>query len=170
MAAGATPMLSFIDPMDASFAGPDEMPSKVASYSRRSNQRMPQTPGEIIRCVLESLALCYRRTFDQLERVTGRRLSTLHIVGGGSKNQLLNQLTANSTGRPVLAGPVECSAIGNVLIQAVALGHVRSLGAAREIVRRSFPLAHYEPVGEMVWEEAGDKFKLEVLAKDNPHE
>jgi rhamnulokinase len=170
MAAAAAPMLSFIHPMDASFASPDDMPSKVASYCRRSNQRMPLTPGEIIRSVLESLALCYRRTFDQLEQVTERRLSTLHIVGGGSKNQLLNQLTANSTGRTVLAGPVECSAIGNVLIQAIALGHIRSLAAAREIVRRSFPLVHYEPADEMLWEEVGDKFKLEVLAKANPHE
>jgi rhamnulokinase len=170
MAEAATPMLSFIDPMDASFASPDDMPSEVASYCRKSNQRVPLTLGEIIRCVLESLALCYRRTFDQLERVTGRRLVTLHIVGGGSKNRLLNQLTADSTGCTVLAGPVECSAIGNVLIQAIALGHVRSLGAAREIVRRSFPLAYYEPVDERLWEEAGDRFKFEVLAKDNPHE
>jgi rhamnulokinase len=170
MAEAATPMLSFIDPMDASFVGPDDMPSNVASYCRKSNQRVPLTFGEIIRCVLESLALCYRRTFDQLERLTGRRLSTLHIVGGGSKNQLLNQLTANSTGRTVLAGPVECSAIGNVLVQAIALGHVPSLGAAREIVRHSFSLVHYEPADEMLWEEAGDRFKLEVLAKGNPHE
>jgi rhamnulokinase len=170
MAAAAAPMLSFIDPMDASFASPDDMPSKVASYCRTSNQRVPLTPGETTRCVLESLALCYRRTFNQLERVTGRRLSTLHIVGGGSKNQLLNQLTANSTSRTVLAGPVECSAIGNVLIQAIALGHVRSLGAAKEIVRRSFPLVHYEPVDGMLWEAAADKFQLEVLAKDNPDE
>jgi rhamnulokinase len=170
MAEAATPMLSFIDPMDAGFASPEDMPSKVASYCRTSNQHVPLTPGETILCVLESLALCYRRTFDQLERVTGRLLSTLYIVGGGSKNQLLNQLTANSTGRPVLAGPVECSAIGNVLTQAIALGHVRSLGAAREIVRRSFPVVRYEPADEMLWEEAGDRFKLEVLAKDNPHE
>jgi rhamnulokinase len=170
MAAVATPMLSFIDPMDASFATPDDMPSEVASYCRTSNQRVPLTPGEIVRCVLESLALCYRRTFHQLEQVTGRRLATLHVVGGGSKNQLLNQLTADSTGRTVLAGPVECSAIGNVLIQAIALGHIQSLAAAREIVRRSFPLVPYEPEDEMLWEEAGNRFELNDSAKDNPHE
>lgn len=167
MAEAAAPLASFIDPMDAHFAKPEDMPSKVASYCRTSNQSVPATPGETVRCVLESLALCYQRTFDQLEEVTGRRLATLHIVGGGSKNQLLNQFTASSTSRTVLAGPVECSAIGNVLIQAIALGHISSLKVAREIVRRSFPLVRYDPVDEALWESARNKYQLPILPEDN---
>ncbi|HEX9615733.1 MAG TPA: FGGY-family carbohydrate kinase, partial [Bacteroidota bacterium] len=100
----------------------------------------------IVRCVFESLAALYGRKLNQLEEIVGRKLRTLHIVGGGSQNELLNQLTCNAVGRPVIAGPVECAAIGNVLVQAIALGHVSSLTAAREIVRNSFSVVHYEPM------------------------
>ena len=110
---------------------------------------MPVKPGDVIRCVLESLAVLYRRTIDQLEELTGRPIRTLHVVGGGSRNNFLNQLTANVIARPVVAGPVECSALGNVLIQAIALGHVGSLREARELVRNSFPLARFEPSGSL---------------------
>jgi rhamnulokinase len=107
---------------------------------------------------LESLALLYRQTLDQIEEVTGRKLATLHIVGGGSKNQLLNQLSANATGRVVVAGPVECTATGNVLIQAIAMGQLPSLAALRQVVRNSFPTARYEPQDETLWEEAYKRF------------
>jgi rhamnulokinase len=108
---------------------------------------------------LESLALLYRQTLAQIEEATGRKLTTLHIVGGGSKNQLLNQLSANATGRGVVAGPVECTAIGNVLIQAIALGHLPSLAALRQVVRNSFPTVRYEPREAALWDEAYRKFQ-----------
>lgn len=160
MAEAALPLASFIDLMDPSLGTPDDMPGKIAAACRTTNQPVPVTPGEIVRCVLESLALLYRRTFSQLEEVTGRTLSILHIVGGGSKNLLLNQLTANSTGRVVLAGPTECSAIGNVLVQAIALGHIPSLTAAREIVRSSFPLVRYQPADAKLWESVDKQFHM----------
>jgi rhamnulokinase len=154
MAEAAAPRASYIDAKDPSFSRAGNMPSKIADYCRSTNQFVPSTPGEVIRCVLESLALLYRQTIDQIEDVTGQAITTLHIVGGGSKNRQLNQLTANALGRTVLAGPVECSAIGNVLIQAIALGHVPSLRAGREIVRRSFPLVRYDPADSISREKA----------------
>ena len=145
MAEAASPHLSYIDAEDPHFSKPGDMPSKIADYCRSTNQSVPSTKGEVIRCVLEGLAILYRHTIDQLEELTGREITTLHIVGGGSKSRLLNQLTADAIARTVQAGPVECSAIGNVLIQAITLGHVHSLKEAREIVRNSFPLVRYDP-------------------------
>ncbi len=159
MAEVAAPLRAFIDPNAARFAKPDNMPQKIADYCRETNQPVPSAPGEIIRCVLESLALLYRQTLDQLEEVTGMKLTMLHIVGGGCKNQLLSQFSANATRRTVVAGPVECTAIGNVIIQALALGHLPALASARQVVRKSFPTVRYEPQEEALWEEAYKRFR-----------
>lgn len=159
MAETAPPLKALLNLRDERFAKPDNMPQKIVDYCRETKQPAPTTPGEFVRCVLESLALLYRQTLDQIEKVTGRTLTTLHIVGGGSKNQLLNQLSANATGRVVVAGPVECTAIGNVLIQAIALGHLPSLAALRQVVRNSFPTIRYEPQDEMPWAEAYKRFR-----------
>jgi len=161
LAEAAVPMRAFINPNDERFARPDHMPQKIADYCRETNQTAPATPGEFVRCVLESLALLYRLTLDRMEAVSGQKLTTLHIVGGGSKNQLLNQLSANATGRTVVAGPVECTAIGNVLIQAIALDHLPSLAAARQVVRDSFPATRYAPQPSELWSNAYKKF-LEI--------
>ena len=118
----------------------------------------PETPGAFVRCALESLALLYHRTLRDLERLTGRRIEHLHIVGGGSRNPLLNQFAANATQLPVLAGPVEATAAGNVLVQAIALGEVPSLSAAREIVAASMPVQRIEPRDRAEWERAFDRF------------
>ncbi len=112
------------------------------------------TPGEFARCIFESLALLYAAKLDELERLTGRTLRVLHIVGGGSKNALLNQCAADATGREVLAGPVEATAVGNVLTQALALGSLPDLAAARAVVRRSFTLDRYSPQEPQCWEKA----------------
>jgi rhamnulokinase len=112
----------------------------------------------VIRCALESLALLYRCTFVMLEKLTGRRFMHLHIVGGGSKNELLNQFTANALGLPVLAGPVEATALGNVLVQAIALGDLSSLAAARDRVRHAFPFARYQPREVDNWKSAEQRF------------
>lgn len=159
MAESAPPLKALLNLRDDRFAKPDNMPQKIVDYCRETNQPAPTAPGEFVRCVLESLALLYRQTLDQIEEVTGRKLATLHIVGGGSKNQLLNQLSANATGRTVIAGPVECTAIGNVLIQAIAMGYLPSLAALRQVVRNSFPTLRHEPRDAALWEEAYKKFQ-----------
>lgn len=159
MAEAAAPLQAFIDPDEARFAKPGNMPEKIAAYCRATQQAPPATPGAIIRCVLESLALLYRQTLDQIEEVTRQKLATLHIVGGGSKNGLLNQLSANATKRTVVAGPDECTALGNVLAQAIALGHLPSLEAGRELVRKSFVTTRYVPKEEGLWEEAYERFQ-----------
>jgi len=111
-----------------------------------------------VRCALESLALAYRRALDTLEGLTGQKLSRLHIVGGGSKNRLLMQFAANATGRTVITGPVEATAIGNLLIQGMALGHVKDLVELRTIVRRSFPTEDLHPQDHSSWEAAYKRF------------
>lgn len=159
MAESAPPLKALLNLGDDRFAKPDNMPQKIADYCRETHQPAPTTPGEFVRCVLESLALLYRQTLDQIEEVTERKLTTLHIVGGGSKNQLLNRFSANATGRVIVAGPVECTAIGNVLIQAIALGHLPSLASLRQVVRNSFPTVRYEPQDKTMWEEAYKRFQ-----------
>ena len=154
----ASPLQSMVDLTDQRFMKSENMPRKIIDYCRETNQPIPASTGEIVRCVLESLALSYRRTLEQLEDATGQPIATLHIVGGGSKNRLLNQLSANATGRSVVVGPVECTGIGNVLVQALALGHLPKLQAARSIVRSSFTPERFEPLDGDLWREAYRKF------------
>jgi rhamnulokinase len=119
---------------------------------------VPETPGQFIRCVLESLALEYRRTLRQAEELAGTTVERLHVVGGGSKNALLNQFTANACGVPVIAGPAEATALGNVLVQALALGHLSSLAAGRELVGKSCETVRHEPRDAERWAAAGERF------------
>jgi rhamnulokinase len=158
MATEAEPLKSLIHPADARFYKPDQMPEKVAAYCQETGQTAPSTPGAIIRCVYESLALLYRGTLQQVQTITGRKISQLHIVGGGSKSELLNQMAANATQIPVAAGPVEATAIGNLLVQALALGHLKSHAELRQVVRNSFPTKIYQPQHQAAWEEAWQKF------------
>lgn len=159
LAAEAPPFVSLIHPGDARFLAPDGMPERMAAFCRETGQPVPRTPGAYIRCALESLALIYRQTLLQLQEVTGRRMACLHIVGGGSRNALLNQWTADALGIPVVAGPEEATAAGNVLVQALALRHLRSLGAARAVVRDSFPTRVFEPRGGRRWREPIRRFE-----------
>jgi rhamnulokinase len=154
MAAEAQPFLAVINPDDAAFLHPGDMPEKIRAYCTKSGQAVPQDRGEMARVVLESLALKYRLTLGQLEELTSRRLDPIHIIGGGTKNRLLNQLTADCTGRNVVIGPVEATAIGNILMQAITLGHLESLTAARALVRRSFEVETYLPTHQEGWDEA----------------
>jgi len=114
------------------------MPAKVQAYCKETGQPVPRKPGPILRCVLESLALLYRKTLREIEQVTGRKIERLYIVGGGTKNTLLNHFTANALQVPAVLGPTEATSIGNVLVQAMALGHLSSLEDARKVVRDSF--------------------------------
>ena len=158
LAGDAEPLRSLINPNDARFLRADAMPEKVRAFCRETGQPIPESPGQIARCVLESLALMYRQVIETIETLTSAPIELLHIVGGGSKSALLNQFAANSIARPVLAGPVEGSAIGNAMLQAVALGHVDSLDAVREVVRQSFPVERFTPTDPALWAEAYRRF------------
>ena len=145
MAAEAQGFASLIDPANSVFMTPGDMPSRIQQFCKDTNQSVPQTKGEIIRCALDSLALKYRMTLTTLEDLQGKNIDTLNIVGGGTQNKLLSQITANAIGRPVVTGPIEATASGNVLIQAMGTGAVKSLEEARGIVRNSFEMETYQP-------------------------
>jgi len=159
LASEAAPLRSLIHPADPRFYKPDLMPQKIADYCSETGQSVPATPGVIIRCAYESLALLYRRTLQQLEEISGKKITRLHIVGGGSKSDLLNQMAANATQISVTAGPVEATAIGNLLVQALALGHLKSSVELRQVVKNSFPGKVYQPERQTDWEQAWQKFK-----------
>ncbi|RYG59300.1 hypothetical protein EON80_25880 [bacterium] len=135
----------FVEPDDARFAAPLSMPEVLRDYCRETGQAAPQSTGELIRCCLDSLALKYRYTFEKLGELRGQSLDTLHIVGGGTQNRLLSQLTADCLGVPVVCGPIEATATGNILIQAMARDEIGGLSDIREVVRNSFLTEVYEP-------------------------
>jgi rhamnulokinase len=159
LAAAAPPFASLINPDDPRFVSPDDMPEKIAGYCRETGQPTPVDHGACMRCIYESLALFYRVVLQRLERLTGKKMERLHIVGGGSQDTFLNQCTANALKLPVLVGPTECTALGNILIQAIVLGHVPSHAAAREIVRNSFTLKMVTPQATAAWDAAAARFE-----------
>jgi rhamnulokinase len=159
MAERSRGLVSLIDPDHKPFGVPGQMPQKIEQFCRDTRQPAPSSRGEFVRLCLDSLALAYRRTLEGLEDVLGRRIDTIHIAGGGSQNELLNQSTADACGRPVIAGPVKATAIGNILVQAMAVGEVKSLADARAIVRQSFPVKRYEPRDVPQWDAAYERFR-----------
>ena len=159
LAAQAAPLRALINPNDARFGKPGNMPEKIIAFCHETGQPAPTTPGEFTRCILESLALLYRRTLEQLEACTGQSVTTLHIVGGGSQNLLLNQFSANATGRTVITGPAEATATGNILIQALALGQLKNLAELRQVVRNSFAVQTYQPQDAAEWAQAYVRFQ-----------
>ena len=154
----ARPFAALIDPDDPSFLSPGDMPARIAAFCRRTGQTPPADEGAFIRCCLESLALKYRWTIERLEEILGTTIKTIHVVGGGTKNTLLCQFTADACGRPVHAGPVEATAIGNILMQAIGRGNLGSLADLRAVVARSFPVTVYEPRNTAAWDEAAGRF------------
>ncbi|MBL9127879.1 MAG: rhamnulokinase, partial [Verrucomicrobiales bacterium] len=161
LAEEAPPFVSIIQPDDPCFLAPDDMPARIAAYCRTHGQPEPSGVGPMIRCILESLALLYRRTREQLETVTGTRMQRLHIVGGGSQNTLLNQFAADALQIPVLAGPVEATAAGNLLTQAYALGLLTSIEALRDVVRQSFEVRRFQPGPPDAWNAAYERFRAQ---------
>ncbi len=160
LAEDAAPFKAMINPGAEEFLAPGGMPARVVEACTRGGFPAPQTKGEIVRTALESLALIYRETIESVEEVTGKRFGVLHIVGGGTQNTLLNQFVANATGRVVKTGPVEATAFGNCLMQAIALGDIGSLVEAREIVRNSVEVTTHEPGGDRArWEDAYARFQ-----------
>jgi rhamnulokinase len=159
LAADAPPFVSLINPDDPRFLSPDDMPRKIAEFCRETNQPVPASHGACMRCIYESLALFYRVTLRRLEQLIGRQIERLHIVGGGSKDMTLNQFAANALKIPVIVGPAECAALGNILVQAIALGHLPSLAAAREVVRNSYELKTVTPQDAAQWDASATRFE-----------
>ncbi len=166
LASAAKPFLAVIDPDDNRFLHPGHMPERIRNYCAENQQGVPQTKGEIIRVALESIALKYRWVLERLEELADKQFAPIHIIGGGTKNRLLNQFTANATNRLVVTGPVEATAIGNVLMQAIGLNHLGSLSDARAVVRASFDVEEYHPDRSKDWDAAYSKL-LAIMERAN---
>ena len=158
-AAAADPLVSLINPDHPDFVAPSDMPHAIRQACQTAGEPAPATAAALIRCILESLALRYRMVLEWLEQLTGRPIETIHIVGGGARNSLLCQMAADACQRRVLAGPVEATAIGNLLIQIVAHGDVASVAESRQIVRESFETVEYLPQAGQAWHDAYPRFR-----------
>ena len=158
----ARPFHSLINPDDQTLLSPGDMPTRIREFCERTGQPTPGTVGQIFRTIYESLALRYREVLDTLIELTGRRVDRLHVIGGGSQNPLLCQLTADSIGRPVIAGPVEATTLGNAIVQMIALGELDNLKHAREILDQTMETRVYEPVDHEGWEEPYRYFKSKL--------
>lgn len=163
-AARATPFKTFIDPDYEKFFNPPDMLSAIDNFCELTSQSKPSSPGEYVRAILESLALKYRHVMEQLIEVSGKQINTIHIIGGGTKNKLLCQFTADATGKKVITGPAEGTAAGNILMQMIAKGQAGSIEEIRSIVRNSFDFGLYTPGMSPKWENAYQKF-LEILTR-----
>jgi len=158
MPAAAKPLASFINPDAQEFLAPEDMPGAIRSFCARTGQPVPADEGAVLRCALDSIAMKFRHVLGMCEELAGGRIGTIHIVGGGTQNRQLCQAAADACGRRVLAGPVEATAIGNLMMQAVAAGDVASIAQAREVIRNSFAVEEYQPREPAAWEGAFGKF------------
>ncbi len=158
LAEAAPEFVCFIDPDDAAFVAPANMPEAIREYCHRTGQKEPANHGEMIRMIFESLALKYKKTLDVFGSISAAPIERLHVIGGGSRNKLLNQFTANALGLPVIAGPAEATALGNIMMQAKATGLVDNLGAMRYIIRNSIDIETFKPADNEKWEKAYEKF------------
>lgn len=163
-ARASEPFKCFIDPDDESLAAHGSLPEKIRAYCERTGQRVPETVGETVRCIYESLAMKYRYALEQIAQCTGKRFDVLHLLGGGTKDGFLCQLAADSLGIPVVAGPVEATALGNILIQLIALGEIESYEQGREIIAKGEKVKTYEPLADARLEEAYERF-VEIINK-----
>jgi rhamnulokinase len=159
LASQGTSFRHLIDPDDESFLRPSDMPTAINKFCSQTHQPVPEGPGAYVQTILESLALKYRLVIRNLEQISGKRIEQIRIMGGGSKNRLLNQLTADATGRRVLAGPAEAAALGNIAIQILATGGATSLQEVRAIVDRSFPTEVFDPRETDKWDQHTERFE-----------
>jgi rhamnulokinase len=154
-AAAEPPLRAVVDPDDPVFLPPGDMPARIVAACQRTGQPVPDTPAGIVRCILDSLALAHRRAILAVQDLSGQHVDTVHIVGGGARNELLCQLTADACGLPVVAGPAEAAALGNVLVQARALRRgPGDLAGMRALIRATQPLRRYRPGGPAPWQAA----------------
>lgn len=163
-ARAAEPFASLIDPDYHAFQTPGNMPKRIREYCAMTGQKVPETKGEVIRCIAESLAFRYRYTIEGMEEVTGNKYNVVNIVGGGIKDKMICQFTANATKRTVNAGPVEATSIGNIIVQGIAMGAIKDLNEGRKIVRNSFDIAEYQPQDSEAWDAAYDKWKTIIAS------
>ena len=161
IAAQAEPFKALIDPDHHLFLASGDMPKRIVDFCKQTNQNLPLTKGEIVRSALESLALKYRWVLEKLEFVKGEAIDTIHIIGGGAQNKLLCQFTADATKRQVIAGPVEATSIGNLLVQMASCGAIGSITEGREIIAESSELIYFEPTDNAQWDQVYDRF-LEI--------
>ena len=145
LAREAKPMQCFIDPDEPRFSPPGNQVQRIRDFCRETGQYVPETDGEIIRCIYESLAMKYAYTFKNLKKCTGKPFSAIHMVGGGTKDGFLCQMTADATGVPVIAGPIEATAAGNIAVQLISAGEIKDLAEARAIIADSFSVVEYKP-------------------------
>ncbi|MHC4399861.1 MAG: rhamnulokinase [Planctomycetota bacterium] len=162
LSAAADPLVSFINPDALDFLAPNDMPEAIRQFTRNTGQTVPDDEGAVLRCALESIAMKFRHVLGMCEELSGARLDTIHVVGGGTQNRQLCQAAADACGRRVLAGPIEATAVGNLMMQAVAAGDVSDIAQAREVIRHSFPIEQYEPRNTAAWDEAYGKF-LDII-------
>jgi rhamnulokinase len=165
LATEAEPLRSLVDPDDPAFLNPPDMPAAIRDWCRRKGQPVPESTGAVVRCALESLALKYRVVLEWLEELSGETVEVIHVVGGGSQNALLNQFAANACGRRIVAGPVEATAMGNVLVQARTAGAVSSLAEMRKVVHASSDLRTFEPEERDAWQSAYERFRALLATK-----
>ncbi len=158
MSSAAKPLAFLINPDDPSFLAPNNMPEAIREFCRKTGQGVPADEGAIVRCALESLALAYRRVLGSLEELIDGRIHKIHIVGGGTQNRQLCQAAADACQRRVIAGPIEATAIGNLMMQAVAADYISSISQAREIIRQSFTVDEYQPRDGATWDAAYERF------------
>ena len=158
LSAAARPLVSFVDPDDRRFLAPTDMPEAIRSFTKETSQPVPEDEGAVLRCALDSIALKFRQVLGMCEELSGAPIKTIHIVGGGTRNRQLCQAAADACGRLVVAGPVEATATGNVMMQAVAAGDVASVAEAREVIRNSFAVEQYEPNDTAAWDDAYGRF------------
>lgn len=158
MAAKSEPFKCFIDPDEPRFSAPGNLPRRIVEYCGETGQKAPNTKGEIVRCILESLALKYRYTVDMIDDLSGERIPSINVVGGGTQEKQLMQFTANACGRPVSAGPIEATALGNIVAQAIAAGEISDIWQGREVIRNSFDIDTYEPRDTAAWDAAYERF------------
>ena len=159
LALAAEPLRSFIDPDAPEFTPLGDIPGRVRAFCRRNGQPVPESVGAVMRCIYESLALKYRFALDQLSEATGKRFSALHILGGGTKDGLLCRMTADCSGLPVLAGPVEATALGNIVLQLIALGELRDVDEGRALIARTESVKRFEPGEQNAWNRAYETYK-----------
>ncbi len=165
LSAAAKPLAAFIDPDAADFMAPSSMPEAICQFCQKTGQTVPGDEGAVLRCALDSLAMKFRQVLGMCEELSGGRIETIHIVGGGTRNRQLCQAAADACGRRVVAGPIEATATGNIMMQAVATGEVGSIAEAREVIRNSFEVEEYAPSNTAAWDDAYEKF----LAVANPN-
>ncbi|MBQ3064613.1 MAG: rhamnulokinase [Clostridia bacterium] len=158
-AMAAKPCQCIINPDDPAFGVPGNLPKAIREYCQKTGQHVPENEGEIVRAIFDSLALRYKWVVNALDDMKGKRIPFINIVGGGTKEAMLCQLCADACERPVYAGPVEATAIGNIAVQAISIGEIKDLHEAREVVRNSFPVEYYEPKGDKtMWDDAYARF------------